>query len=439
MPLSRRDFLHATAAGAATATLGSLHALRAADSPNEKIVVGVMGTNGRGTDLARNFAKNSGASVAYVCDVDEANVQRCASAVNEIAGKTPTTVSDFRRILDDKSVDALVIATPDHWHAPATILGCQAQKHVYCEKPASHNAQEGEWMVEAARKHDRVVQLGTQRRSGPAIREAIEKLHAGVIGKVLQARAWYFSPRPGLGRATEVPVPAGLDYALWQGPAPERPYREFRDYRDAKGKNSPAFHYHWHWFWHWGTAELGNNGIHMIDVCRWGLGVEYPKRVSCAGGRYRYQDDQETPDTTLATFDFGDKTITWEARSWYKKRADEPDYETAFYGENGSLVIGGGGYRIYDAAGKEVAKTPGSFSETTHIQNFCDAIRGQAKLNAEIAEGVKSTLLCHLGNIAYRTNRVLEISPETHRPLGLSESEQALWGREYNPKWQPRV
>jgi predicted dehydrogenase len=425
MPLSRREFLQDTTAAATLVALGSLEA-KAAKGANDTIVLGVMGTNGRGTSLAQRFAGIEGAAVAYVCDVDERNARQAASAVNEIAGKSPAVISDFRKILDDKSVDALVIAAPDHWHAPATILGCSAGKHVYVEKPCSHNPREGELMVEAARKHQRVVQLGTQRRSMPALREAIEKIQGGAIGRTLFARCWYNNPRPSIGTGQPAPVPAWLDYALWQGPAPQREYRD------------NLVHYNWHWFWHWGTGELGNNGVHTIDVCRWGLGVDYPTRVTSAGGRYRFQDDQETPDTNIATFEFGDKAITWEGRSWYKRRPDDPDYEIAFYGENGTLVIGGGGYRIYDPKGEQVAKVTGQASDLPHAQNFLDGIRAGAKLNAEIEEGHKSTLLCHLGNIAYRTGHALTLDPQTHQVVNDPQA-MALWSREYRSGWEPKV
>lgn len=433
MTLPRRRFLQQTAAGVSLAGLGSLAQLRAESAPNRRVVVGIMGTNGRGTALAQRFAGLTGASVAYVCDVDQNHVNRAASAVNEVSGKAPQAVGDFRKILDDKSVDALVIAAPDHWHAPATILGCAAGKHVYCEKPACHNPHEGELMIAAAEKHRRVVQLGTQRRSMPAWREAVEKLQAGAVGKLVLARCYYNNPRPSIGRMKLTTPPATLDYELWQGPAPERPYREFPTIA------SNPFHYHWHWFWHWGTGEIGNNGVHMLDVCRWGMGVDYPKTVTIGAGKYRYDDDQETPDTTLATFDFGVRSITWEGRSWYRQRPGEAAaYDVAFYGSEGTLTLGGGGYRIYDEKGKEVAKGSGDASDKPHTENFLAAIREEAALNAQIQEGYRSTLLCLLGNIAYRTGRVLRIDPKTHRIEGDPQAMQ-LWSREYRPGWEPKV
>src|SRR5208283_4003813 len=314
----------------------------------------------------------------------------------------PQAVKDFRKILDDKNVDALTIAAPNHWHAPAAILACQAGKHVYVEKPGSHNVQEGEWMVAAARKHNRVVQMGNQRRSWPAIMEAIEKLRSGAIGTVRSARTWYNNKRGTIGKGKPAAVPQELDYALWQGPAPEREYKD------------NVVHYNWHWRWNWGGGELANNGIHALDLARWGLGVDCPQRVTCGGGRYHFQDDQETPDTALGVFDFGDKVALWDCSSCHPRAADNLGFVT-FYGDNGSLALpGGGGYKIFDLKGKEVGQGTSPGSDRVHFENFFDCIRSGKRPNSDIEEGQKSTLLCHLGNIAYRTGRTLTIDPKTH-------------------------
>jgi len=428
MSVTRRRFLRDTAAGAAAVTLASYNPLRAAESPNEKIVVAVMGVNGRGSSLAQRFAGLPGCEVAYICDVDNRAQEKCGKAVEGVTKKAPKALTDFRKALDDKSVDALVCAAPDHWHAPATILACSAGKHVYVEKPCSHNGQEGEWMVEAARKNKSVVQMGAQRRSMPGIREAIEKLHGGAIGKVLQARCWYFNPRPSIGKGNPAEVPEWLDYSLWQGPAPEKPYRD------------NLVHYHWHWYWHWGTAELGNNGVHMIDLCRWGLGVDFPQKVTSVGGRYRYDDDQQTPDTSIATFEFPGKTITWEQRSWYRRTNLDQAYDCAFFGEEGTLVIIGNGYKILDLKGAEIASGSGEGSDKPHTQNFLDAIRAgdHTKLNLEILDGHKSTVMCHLGNASYRVGRTLAVDTTNGHIVGDADA-QKLWGREYRKGWEPKV
>jgi predicted dehydrogenase len=427
-PINRRDFAKQTAAGALVVAAATRFPRgRAADSANEKIVVAIMGTNGRGLDLAKGFTSQKNAEIAYICDVDDRAIKKGLDTTAQKQQKAPKGIKDFRKALEDKDVDALVIAAPDHWHSPAAIMACAAGKHVYVEKPACHNPHEGEMLVEAARKHKRVVQLGTQRRSMPGVIEAIDRLKSGEIGRVLFSRGWYNNTRPTIGNGKPAPVPEWLDYSLWQGPAPER---EFRD---------NLIHYNWHWFWHWGTGELGNNGIHSLDVCRWGLGVDYPIRVTSGGGKYRYpQDDQQTPDTHVLTLDFGDKSITWEGRSWHRRGFEQSMFGIAFYGEAGTMVIDGANYRIYDKADKEVASVKASGSELPHIQNFLECIRNGKKPNAQIEEGFKSTLLCNLGNIAWRTGHALHLDPKTHRIIGDPDAE-ALWSREYRPGWEPKV
>src|SRR5689334_13510816 len=251
--INRRTFLGATAAAGL-----ALRATGAQESAANQLVVGVMGTGGRGTGLATAFQRLSNVDVAYTCDVDEGRANQAAEAVRRANGNNVQAVRDYRRILDDRNVNVLVVAAPNHWHAPAAILGCAAGKHVYVEKPCSHNPREGEWLVEAARKYNKRVQMGNQRRSWPKIVEAIQQVRDGVIGRAYFAQAWYLNNRPSIGKGTPAPAPEGLDYDLWQGPAPRKPFV------------SNYLHYNWHWFWHWGNGELGNNGIHMIDLCRWG-------------------------------------------------------------------------------------------------------------------------------------------------------------------------
>jgi predicted dehydrogenase len=421
--LTRRGFVRCGAATAASLLAGSAAAL---EPPLRRVVVAVLGTHGRGVGLIREFLAQPGVAVAYVCDPDLRAMEKGLAAVGSDQQPRPVGVQDFRRALEDPAVDAVVIATPDHWHAPAAIMACAAQKHVYVEKPASHNGHEGELMVQSARKHQRVVQLGTQRRSSPGVQAAIRRLHAGEIGRVLFARGWITSIRPSIGHGREVPPPAELDYALWQGPAPERPYRD------------NVIHYHWHWFWHWGTGELGNNGIHALDVCRWGMQVDYPRRVVCGGGKYHFDDDQETPDTQLATFDFGDRAIHWEHRTWNRYGLSGDEFGCTFYGEQGTLTLQGPGYRVFDTQGKLVCEEPATTGSLEHVANFLAGIRDGTPLAAEIEEGVKSTALCHLGNIAWRTGRTLNCDPATGHILNDPDAS-LLWSREYRPGWEPVV
>jgi len=421
--MNRRHLL--TAAASTGALLGlNPRALGA----NERLVVGVMGMGGRGTTLAETFQQQAGVEVAYVCDVDLKRAREASAAVARVPGAAaPKAVQDFRRLLDDRTVDVLVIATCNHWHAPAAILGAAAGKQVYVEKPCSHNPREGELMVQGARKHDRRMQMGNQRRSWPRVMEAIELVRSGAIGRVYLAQAWYTNSRPAIGRGKPAPLPDGLDYDLWQGPAPRKPFRD------------NYLHYNWHWFWHWGNGELGNNGVHTVDVCRWGLGVDYPLQVSSTGGRYRYQDDQETPDTNSVSFTFeGGKTITWEGLSCNRYPGGQKA-DVVFHAENGSLAIQGAGYTLHDPAGKELKRAGGSGGDTTHVANFIAAVRSPgSKLNSEIEEGHKSTLLCHLGNIAYRTGRSLKCDPKNGRILNDREAI-GLWNRDYERGWEPKV
>jgi len=304
MKTTRRNFLKAAAAGAMSAGIFRTFTARsyaAVTGANERIRVAVMGVNSRGMALAGSFARLKDAEIAYICDVDSRASERCIASLEKKQGSPPKAAPDFRKALEDKELDVLVIATPDHWHAPAAILACKAGKHVYLEKPASHNPREGELAIEAAGKYRRLIQMGNQRRSWPNVIAAIDELKGGTIGRPYFAKGWYTNNRPSIGRGKETAAPQWLDYDLWQGPAPRRPYKD------------NVIHYNWHWFWHWGTGEALNNGTHMVDLMRWGLGVDYPVRVTSAGGRYRYQDDWETPDTQVITMEFANNTsMFWE-------------------------------------------------------------------------------------------------------------------------------
>ena len=423
--ISRRRFLIVSTAAAA----GTF--ARAADpAPSRKLVVGVMGLR-RGSALIKAILEIPDVEIAYVADVDQIAVAKGLELVAKANGPSkPKGVQDFRRILDDRSVDALFIATPNFWHTPAAILACAAGKHVYVEKPGSHNARESQWIVAAARKHRRVVQMGNQRRSWPVIIEAMTKLRQGVIGRVLTARAWYANSRPSIGRGKAVPVPAQLDYSLWQGPVPERPYVD---------NLAP---YNWHWRWHWGSGEMGNNGVHALDLARWGLGVDAPKRVTFAGGRYHFDDDQETPDTGVATFDFGHCLATWECSSCQPRANDNLDI-VRFYGEKGMMAIVGMAakvmaphYKVFDLKGVELESKSGVGTDRMHVENFLNCIRDGRTPNAEIEEGQKTALLCHLANISYRVGRTVYYDAGARQIVGDAEATK-WWGREYRQGWEP--
>ena len=424
-PLNRRQFIKSTSQATGAAVLASSPIIgRAQSTPSNRIVVGVMGL-GRGMAHVNNALALKDVEVAAVCDIDQTRVDRALSAVKAKNWDRAKGVTDFRRMLDNKDIDAIMIATCNHWHAPATILACSAGKHVYVEKPGSHNPHEGEMMVAAARKNNRVVQMGNQRRTWPAIIEAIERVKGGDIGKVTYARSWYNNARGSIGKGKQVPVPEHLNYDIWQGPAPERPYKD------------NLVHYNWHWHWHWGNGELGNNGIHALDLCRWGLDVEYPLRVTYNGGRFHFDDDQESPDTGTAVFDFGEKGASWECSSCLPRKDEKHDF-VRFYGNKGTLAINGSGYRILDLQGNEIEKQSGEGGDRAHMKNLFDCIRSGETPNSEIEIGQKSTLMCHLGNMAYRTGSMVHFDP-TKKQIIDNQAAEALWARDYRPGWEPIV
>ncbi|MBX2898515.1 MAG: Gfo/Idh/MocA family oxidoreductase [Cyclobacteriaceae bacterium] len=438
--LNRRTFIRQSALAGAGLLLYAPTIGRT--SIADKLIVGVMGTNSRGHYLARMYAQLPNVEVGYICDVDETVVQRTVADIEKLTGKKPRPFKDVRKLLEEKDLDALVIAAPDHWHAPAALLALKAGKHVYIEKPCSHNPAEGEILSAAAEKYNRVVQMGNQRRSFPKVMEAMQQLHAGSIGKVYFAKGWYANARKSIGTGKLTGVPTTLDYDLWQGPAPRRPYRD------------NLIHYNWHWFWHWGTGEALNNGTHEIDVMRWGLGVEYPTKVVSAGGRYVFTDDWETPDTQTITFEFPNgKAMLWEGRSCNDYDEFKSGRGVVFYGEKGTMVVpGGDDYKIYELGGKLIhdVKTEiqqadatntmgmGEKLDSLHLQNFADAVRGKVKHTSPIAEGHKSTVLPQLGNIAWRTGQTLYCNPSNGHVLN-NKAATKLWSREYEKGWEMKL
>jgi predicted dehydrogenase len=413
--LDRRLFL-----GAAGTSLLVLPGRTGRAAASERVRVAVIGLRNRGMDLVRLFASNPGSEVAAVCDVDDAMFVKPVDAVRKITNTAPPIEKDFRRLLDDKTIDAVAIATPDHWHAMLTVLACQAGKDVYVEKPASHNVVEGRRMVEAARKYNRIVQLGTQRRSTPCVQEAIDHVRSGAIGKVAMARAWTHQKRTDIGHGQPSPVPAGIDYAMWQGPAPDRRYYGNR------------LHYNWHWFWNWGTGELGNNGIHCVDVARWGLGVEDPVAVCSGGGKYVFDDDQETPDTQTTTWEFPGACITYEHRIWSNHGTEGSLFGIAFYGEKGTLIIDEKSWRVEQGDGASGKGT--TDGQQKHVQNFIDCVRSRQRSNADIEIGHLSTRLCHLGNIALRTGKKLKFDAG-HESFHDAQADSLL-SREYSKRFE---
>ncbi len=424
MNTSRREFVRTLAAAAAVAPV--FPAIAQDSTPPSRVVrVGVMGL-GRGMAHVNAYTSIPGVEVAYVCDVDSRRAMSAAQTVEKKTKKRPEMVSDFRRILEDKTVDALSIAAPNFWHTPAAILACDAGKHVYVEKPGSHTAQESQWIVAAAKKWKRHVQMGNQRRSMPHCIEAVQKLRDGAIGRLRYARSWYVNARGSIGIGLPKPVPEWLDYELWQGPTPDMPYKD------------NLVPYNWHWMWHWGGGEIENNGPHFLDLLRWGLGVNAPLTVSCSGGRYHFEDDQETPDTGGVTFDFGKVGASWEWSSCHPRKGETYPLCT-FYGDGGSLELHSANWRILDLKGAETAAGKGSTSDVPHFTNFVNVIRGdEKKLNSEIADAQRSAMLCHLGNIAYRSGQVIRYDGAKKQIVNSKEAMK-YWGRTYRRGWEFKV
>lgn len=438
--ITRRTFLkQAAATGAGLGVFGHLNAVRGIAAPSSKIVVAVMGVNSRGRVLAETCARAEGCEVAWICDVDERAIGKTIQAVSSAAPASAPKArgeADIRRVLENSDVDALVIAAPDHWHAPASILAMQAGKHVYVEKPCGHNCREGELLVEAQAKYGRVIQMGNQQRASSDSQRIIQRIREGLLGRAYYARAWYANTRGSIGYGKPAAVPDWLSWDLWQGPASRKQYTD------------NVVHYNWHWFWHWGTGEICNNGAHEIDICRWALGVDYPTRVTSSGGRFHFKDDWEFYDTQVASFDFAeDKTITWDGRSCNGRTVEGRGRGAAIHCENGTAILDRQGYVVYDQQNKVIQRSTDESDEATldirgggsltelHMANFFAAIRDGAQQYSPIDEGHKSTLLCHLGNIAQHTGRALICDPSNGHIQG-DEEAMAMWGRSYEPGWE---
>lgn len=447
MNQSRRTFVRNAALGTAALSVGGVLPGFSAGSysriigANEKIVVSMMGVNSRGKALARNFAAQTNCEVAHICDVDSRAITACMEAIKDRQTVVPKSFIDFRKSLESKDIDALVIAAPDHWHAPATLLALQAGKHVYVEKPCSHNPHEGEILVAAAEKYHKIVQMGNQRRSWPNVFTAIEEIKKGIIGKVYFGKGWYTNNRGPIGTGKVVPVPEWLNWDLWQGPAPRKEYKD------------NILHYNWHWFWHWGTGEALNNGTHMVDLLRWGMGVDFPVKVSSNGGRYRYKDDWETPDTQVINLEFANgSAMSWEGRSCNGKHIEGSSVGAVFYGEKGSILIpSGNSYTVYDLNNKVIKEAkddqkidprnlsnPAELLDAIHIQNMFDAIKKGSPLNSDVESGHKSTLLVQLGNIAQRVGRTLNLNPDNGHILNDADAEK-YWSRTYQKGWEMKL
>jgi predicted dehydrogenase len=388
--------------------------------PNDQIRVAVIGVRGRGMEHVASYLKLKDARITTICDVDKNVIGKATKAIGLVYGSEPKYVQDLRRVFDDPEVDAVSIATPNHWHSLATIWACQAGKDVYVEKPVSHNVFEGRKAVEAARKYNKIVQTGTQCRSMKGIQDAMAFLHSGKLGQLYMAKGLCYKERKSIGHKADGPVPDGLDYDLWTGPAELKPF------------NANKLHYNWHWVWNTGNGDIGNQGIHQMDLARWGLGkTEFPKTVMSSGGRYGYKDDGETPNTLTTAFEFDDALLEFEVRGLPTNAEQGVMVGDIFYGTEGILAITS--YTDWQVfLGPKLEKGPGGKGGGDHFANFLQAVRSRdaKSLNADIEEGHLSSAYCHLGNIAYKLGRKLHINPSTESFVDDAQAD-ALLTRNY--------
>ncbi|MHC4405789.1 MAG: Gfo/Idh/MocA family protein [Planctomycetota bacterium] len=429
----RRFFKRSAAAGLSLA--GVTAGVTAGASPaNDRVSVAVVGVRGRGGGLLRTFAGLADVDVAYVCDLDRRVLRGAVEGLTKDTRHRPKAITDFRDALADPSVDALVLGTPDHWHAIPTILACQAGKDVYVEKPDGHNILEGLTMVAAARKYERIVQLGTQARSDPSLKKAIAYIAEGKLGRVRFAKAWESSRQGSIGHPPDGDPPAEVDYDTWLGPAPKRPF------------NSRRFHGSWRWFFDYGTGDLGNDGVHRIDKARWGLqtGVaaegkelpDAPRNVSAFGGKCYFDDDQQWPDTLMVTYDYPGCVLTYELRIWSPYPLEGEREGAAVLGDSGYMVIGNRRWRAFDAKGQQVAEDSGGDASTAHARDFIDCIRSRQKPAADLETvGQPSSLLCHLGNAAWRAGRSLRYDASTGTFPDDADANRWLTRPEYRKPW----
>ena len=438
---ARRQFVKVAAAAVATARFPILGA-------NDRINVGIVGLGGRGADHIESYASlDSDSRIAALCDVNQSARERAAAQVRKLKGYEAKEYADMRALFESKDIDAVSLPLPNHWHALATIWACQAGKDVYVEKPACHNIYEGRQMVAAARKYNRMVQVGSQSRSMAHVMRAMKLLQEGAIGEVYHARGLCFRRRFSIGHTPDEPVPAGLDWDRFLGPAQWKPY--------SKNK----FAYNWHWFWDTGNGDIGNQGVHQMDICAWGLGrTAWPASVSSLGGKFVWKDDQETPNTQQATLDFGDAQITFDVRNLPTPPEGlagmhRPDYTgNIFFGDGGFLVLDHSGLQVVKSAAAHLVGASGADagsaekyekvadekpneetdSTAAHMKNFFDAIRARDHklLHADVEIGTRSAALCHLANISYRVGRTLRVAQSSGRFLG-DEEANALLTRNY--------
>jgi predicted dehydrogenase len=447
---NRRGFLKNSARTAAgLAALKGISFITQADKvfgANDRVRVGICGLNGRGNAHIKGYARLSNVEIAALCDIDESVLNKRSAELKD-KGIQPKTYVDVRKLLEDKSVDAISIATPNHWHTLMAIWGCQAGKDVYVEKPCTHNLWEGRQLIRAAEKYGRIVQHGTQNRSNPVVMEAVQKMQQGSVGDLYLSRGLCYKWRDTIGRTPVSPVPAGVNYDLWTGPAPAQPFTRNH------------FHYNWHWFWAYGNGDVGNQGVHQMDIARWGLGVKFPSKISAIGGHVMFDDDQQTPNVLNCAFEFDlpdgkRRLLEFEVRHWITnheadvgKSSERPaprdvkgprlgsnvgDHNTVgniFYGSQGYLGIDGDNvFKSWIGPDQQPGPCNSASGKEDHFANFvaCVIDRKKENLRAPVEEGHISCALIHLANASYRLGRTLNFDAQTQQVLGDDEANRLL-------------
>ncbi|MBM81405.1 MAG: dehydrogenase [Planctomycetaceae bacterium] len=435
--MKRRQFLKHSTAMAATAAASSVltDSQVAKGSAGERVRVGVMGAGGRAYSLNSSFAANPNAEIVAIAEIDPSRVGKTLEKVTQLQGKEPKIEKDFRKLIDDDSIDALVVGTPDHWHAIPTILACLAGKDVYVEKPDSHNIVEGQRMVAAMRKHKRIVQMGSQHRSTTRLQSALEYIKTGALGKCLVAKAWESTRQGNIGFPKDSNPPAGVDYDMWCGAAPKRPF------------NVNRFHGRWRWFFDYGTGDLGNDGVHRLDMAfaalstavqaEGGKPLYLPRRIASFGGKWYFNDAQEFPDTLQVSYQYDDETVprilTYEMRIWAPYGFHGESEGSAVYGDKGYIILGNRRWRAYGPGNKLIKEVAGDSHEAPHVQNFIDCIKSRKKPYCDVETvGHPASVLCHAGNISARVGRELVLDSKTE-VFENDDEANALRGR---PEWR---
>ena len=436
MEQNRREFIKKTVLTTAGLAIGmNAKSYSRILGANDRLNFAVIGLHGRAYAHIEGIRSCVNAMITHICDVDKNVLNKFSEEVYKKFNQIPAGEKDFRKLLELKDIDAVTIASPDHWHAHMTIMSLETGKHVYVEKPCSHNPREGEMLVKSQKKYGKIVQMGNQQRSSEHTIKIIKKIHEGLIGKPYFGKAWYSNQRKLIGIGKVVPVPEYLDWDLWQGPAPRRPYKD------------NIHPYNWHWFWNWGTGETLNNGTHEVDLCRWALGVSYPDKITASGGRYHFRDDWEFYDSLVTNFEYDDKMITWEGMSCNNKKNYGKDRGVAIHGTDGTVLFDREGYQVFSLDDKKIdefktqeintSKDLLSMDKMTdsHFKNFVNAIRNGEKLHSPIVEGNISVTMLQLSNIAWKVNRELKTNKENGHIINDTNAMES-WKREYEKGWE---